>query len=252
MYENIFYKKPFLKEVILRVDFPSPIEGIESNLPQAISKVALKNFPISESRKLHSQELQITGPSIQTKATEITQWVFHGKQREKQLIIEPTAITFFNKGYISFELFIEETRGIIGEFYKKYKELSSSRVGLRYINILDSDEKNPLDWSNFINKDLLGIIQFYGDQNSLTRSFHILEFNFAGQALKFQFGIANPDYPAVVRRKQFVLDLDSYFYGAIEEKEIYDCAQKAHEKIQDIYEKSITDKTRQLMKQKND
>ena len=256
MYENICYKKPFLKEVIFRIDFPSPIEGIESNLPQNISKAALKKFPISEPKKMHAQEFQISGPSIQTKTSEVTHWVFHGKQREKHLTIAPNAIIFSIKKYISYEDFIGDTRVIISEFYKKYKDLSASRVGLRYVNILDITEENPLDWSKYIKENMLGIIDFHGEQNGeqtcLTRSFHILEYNFEGQALKFQFGIANPDYPAVVKRKQFVLDIDSYFHGAIEEKEIFDCVQMAHEKIQDFFEKSITDNTRQLMKKENE
>ncbi len=252
MYENICYKKPFLKEVIFRIDFPSPIEGLGNNLPQAISKAALKKFPISEPQKVQAQQFKITRENVQSQSTETTQWVFHGKNRNKHLTIANNAIIFSLKEYTSYEVFIEETKKILDEFYKKYKELSISRVGLRYINVIELNEENPLSWSEYINDGMLGVIDFHGDANHITRSFHILEYNFDGQAIKYQFGIANPDYPAVVRRKHFVLDLDSYFNGAIEQNEIYEYAQSAHEKIQDLFEKSITDKTRDLMVQKDE
>ncbi len=42
MHENICYKKPFLKEVIFKIDFPSPIEGLGKNLPQSISTCAVR------------------------------------------------------------------------------------------------------------------------------------------------------------------------------------------------------------------
>ena len=252
MYEKICYKKPFLKEVILRIDFPSPIQGLENSLPRSISKVALKKFPISEPRKVHGQEFQISGPSIQAKPLEMMNWIFHGRQREKHLTIAPNAIIFSTKKYASFEDFIDETNSIINEFFNEYKELSASRVGLRYINNLDINETDPLSWDKYINKQMLGLIKFHGDNDCTTRVFHILEYNFEGQALKFQFGIANPDYPAVVKRKQFVLDLDSWFNGAIEEKDIFTFVESAHGKIQELFEKSITAETRRLMKIRNE
>ena len=99
---------------------------------------------------------------------------------------------------------------------------------------------------------MLGIIDLHGDKEFVTRAFHILEYNFDGQAVKFQFGIANPDYPAVVHRKQFVLDLDAYCHGSLQEHEVQDALRSSHEKLQKIFEESITAKARELMKQKND
>lgn len=247
MYENICYKKPFLKEVIFRIDFPSPIEGLGSNLPRTISKLALKKFPISEPQKVQAQSFKISATNVESQKKETTQWVFHGKNRNKHLTIIENAIIFSYKKYKSYENFIEETKDIVDEFFKKYQKLSVSRVGLRYVNIIELNENDPLSWEEYINEGMSGVIDFYGNKNNITRSFHILEYNFDGQSVKYQFGIANPDYPAVVKRKHFVLDLDSYFNGAIEQNEIYECTERAHDKIQDLFEKSITDKTRSLM-----
>ncbi|BCV48515.1 TIGR04255 family protein [Shewanella algae] len=123
----------------------------------------------------------------------------------------------------------------------------SSRIGVRYINSIELTEKNPLEWSEYLNENILGIVSFHACEN-ISRVFHILEYNFDGQALKYQFGLPNPDYPAVIKKKQFILDLDSYFTGAFDEKDIYFCINQCHHKIQELFEKSITDKTRNLMR----
>lgn len=248
MYEKTCYKKPFLKEVILRIDFPSPLPGLEKAIPANISNKTLKSFPIAEPQKTHAQEFQFAGAGFQAKSSEIMRWVFHGKEREKTVIIEPNALIFTIRKYKTYEDFIEEINGIVAEFYQAYKELNASRIGLRYINIVEPTDEDPLAWSKYINERILGIIDFHKEKNCITRAFHILEYNFNGQAIKYQFGIANPDFPAVVKRKQFVLDLDSYFNGAFEHHEVRECIETSHEKIQEIFEKSITDETRTLMK----
>lgn len=247
MHDEICYKSPFLKEVILRIDFPAPIEELEKSLPSKIQKAVIKKFPISESQKLQAQEFQIAGQSFQANTRELTQWAFHGKEREKTLTILPESIVLISKSYKSFEVFIGDITDILIEFYKTFKDLSANRIGLRYVNVLELDEANPLSWGKYIDEKMLGIFDFHNEKN-LTRAFHILEYNFDGQAVKFQFGIANPDYPSVIRRKQFVLDIDSYFYGAFDLTDVLECINNSHEKIQEIFEKSITDKTRSLMK----
>jgi uncharacterized protein (TIGR04255 family) len=246
--QKICYKKSFLKDVILRIDFPSPLPGLDKSLPNNISKKALKNFPISEPQKTQTQEFQFSSAAFQAKSSELMRWVFHGKEREKCLIIEPSALMVTVKSYKTYEVFMEEIMEVITEFYKTYKDLNASRVGLRYINIIEPDDEDPLAWGKYINGNILGIIEFHEEKECITRAFHILEYNFDGLAVKYQFGIANPDFPAVIKRKQFVLDIDAYFNGAIEQQEIADNIERLHEKIQEIFEKSITQDTRILMR----
>ena len=92
MYEEICYEAPFLKEVILRVDFPSPLDGVERSLSKKVMNAALSSFPISEPQKSQTQELQFSGEDVQSKTSEAMQWVFFGEEREKTLIIEPSSV----------------------------------------------------------------------------------------------------------------------------------------------------------------
>lgn len=248
MYEDKCYRKTFLKEVIFRIDFLSPLEAIEKSVPKSISKTILKRFPILEPRKAHTQEFQLTGPNLHARSSEMTQWVFYGKEREKSIVIDQNAIVFLVKEYKSYENLLEDIDGILKIFFSDFKEIAVARVGLRYVNVIEIDEPEPLVWKRYINEDILGIIDFHDEKQFLTRVFHIVEFNFDGLAVKYQFGLANPDYPALIKRKNFVLDIDAYSNGSFDYGDVMTCLEDAHKRIQDIFERSITDNLRQLMR----
>jgi len=246
MYDDICYSKTFLKEVIFKVDFASPLMLIGDGLPQGLTKEILNILPISEPRQAESQEVQLSESSITSKSTKFMEWVFHGASREKTLTITPTFISYSTRDYTSYEELVADINTILEAFFRDVQGITIARSGLRYINVLEHKDSNPLSWKNYINEEMLGIIDFHGDE-SLTRAFHILGYNFDGLSLTYQFGIANPDFPAVIRRKQFVLDLDAYSHGSFELADIKTFMTESHGKIQTLFEKSITDVTRDLM-----
>ncbi len=249
MYEDTCYQKSFLKEVIFRIDFPSPLESIEKSVPKAIGKAITEKFPIPEpSRKFHTQELQFSGPNFKAKNTEMTQWVYYGKEREKTLALDASALILSVKEYKSYEKLHEDIEGVLKAFFGEFKDISATRVGLRYVNLVELDEPNPLSWANYINEEILGIIDFHKEKQFLTRVFHIVEYNFDGLAVKYQFGLANQDYPAHINKKQFVLDIDAYSNGSFDYGDVMSRVDEAHSKAQDIFEQSITDNLRQFMK----
>ena len=52
----------------------------------------------------------------------------------------------------------------------------------------------------------------------------------------------------IIKQKQFVLDIDAYFQGALDKEDVTKSFETAHSKIQELFESSITEKTRELMK----
>jgi uncharacterized protein (TIGR04255 family) len=241
------YKKTFLKDVILRIDFGSRVESLSRSLPQKIASAALKRFPISEPQKGQIQAITVSPTTVESSTQDIMEWTYHGRTRKKTLVITPESLAITYTHYESFEVLCEDYRMVTKKLFKSINELSVSRVGLRYINILEIDGDNPLSWGDYVNKEMLGIIDMHPDKDNLTRIFHIVEYNDDGQQLRFQFGIANPDYPAPIRRRQFILDLDSYFSGDILEDQIDAIIDSSHTQIQRIFEQSITDATRAIM-----
>ncbi len=249
MYDNVRYKKDFLKEVIIRFDFSSSITELESNLPQKIENSAKKKFPISEPQEAFTKELKFshTAP-VQEESKKSKIWNFHGKEREKSLIITPTSFAVSIRKYKTYEALKEDVSETAKVFFDVFPDLRVNRAGLRYVNVLSIDQATPLVWKKYINGNLLKNIDFR-EKEFLSRAFCILEYNFDEYSIKYQLGIANPDYPAIIRRKEFVLDLDAYSIGTLDWNDTSSFLDKAHIKIQDFFENSITSSTRKLMKQ---
>ena len=247
MYEDVFYRKPFLKEVIVRVDFSSPMETLATKLPAKIGNAALAHFPVSEPRKAIAQELQLSAKDIQRKSQEFTEWNYYGRNREKRLVISPLATFVDYFRYSTYEMLKEDFLSILSVLFPAFPDLHASRLGLRYINQIELNGVDPFQWNEYINNGLLGLFERFTDREHIRRLFNIAEFNFDDMQIKFQFGAPNPDFPAPIRRPFFVLDIDAYFQGLQEFGDISANIDRAHDRIQTLFEESITDRLREVM-----
>jgi len=130
---------------------------------------------------------------------------------------------------------------------ESFPYITTSRLGLRYINEIKTESKNPLDWSDYIQKNLLHLFKYKEDRNYLSRLMHNMEYNFDNFNLRFLYGIANPAYPARITQNLFVLDFDAYIHASILREEVLNHFDSFHGKIQKNFERVITDKLREVM-----
>ena len=107
------YKHTFLKDVILRVDFGSRVEILGKNLPQKIASAALKRFPISEPQKGHLQSITFSPTTLETSTQETAEWIYHGRDRKKTLILTPDSLSITNTQYESFESLCDDYRLVL-------------------------------------------------------------------------------------------------------------------------------------------
>jgi uncharacterized protein (TIGR04255 family) len=57
----------------------------------------------------------------------------------------------------------------------------------------------------------------------------------------------NPDYPAPLKQKTFVLDFDAYILNAQSQSDLMANLELMHERILAFFEKSITGKLREII-----
>ena len=55
------------------------------------------------------------------------------------------------------------------------------------------------------------------------------------------YGYNNPDYPAIMKKEEFVIDIDAYSTGIIYQEEIEGYIENMHNEVQACFEKMITD-----------
>ena len=85
MYEQVCYRKSFLKQVIAKIDFASPLIQLESSVPNKLLNTIVKIFPIIEPSEVLGHEFSINGDAVQSRQTTNKQWNYFGKDRGQQL-----------------------------------------------------------------------------------------------------------------------------------------------------------------------
>lgn len=247
MYEQICYKKSFLKRVIARVDFASPLAQLERGVPNRLLNTIVEFFPIIEPTEVLEHELSIEGSAVQSKQTMIKEWHYFGKDRGRQLTLAPQNIFVQYTTYNKFEETKEQFGSVIDALSSTFPGTKASRFGLRYINQIDLQIEDPTAWNNYIDPKLLGGRSFFGEDDAISRLISIAELKYDDIGVRFQFGMPNPDYPAPVKRPLFILDIDASVTQAHDLTEVMDYMDGAHKRIQGIFERSITDELREKM-----
>lgn len=248
MYENICYEKSFLKQVIARVDFVTPLLPLEKAVPAKMLDALIEHFPIVEPpAEVSSHEVSIDANAVSTRRTTLRQWNYFTKDRSAQLMVAPVSLVAVYGTYQTYEETKAQFGAVIDALSKSFPDAKAARFGLRYVNQIDQIQlQDPTDWRTYIADSLLSVGQFFhGD--SLTRAMSLVELKYDDVEVKFQFGMPNPDHPAEIKRPLFVLDLDGAVAHAHDLADVPGYMDAAHDRIQAIYERSITDALREEM-----
>ena len=247
--DTICYKKNFLKEVIARVDLLNPLPGVDVALPGAVSEVAVDSFPIPEPREAVQREVQIGPAGVAATEERFKEWRFHGKDRTKTLTIGRQVVLVQYTSYQTYEVVKGEFIRILDRIGELFQGVQTQRVGLRYVNEIELAEANPTDWSAYLAPALLSLFQFppEAERKALSRVFHNIELASDAFNLRYRLGMHNPDYPARIRQKVFVLDLDAYTQSAVNVREVAPLIDDFHATIQRYFEQSITAQLRSIM-----
>lgn len=242
------YEKNFLTNVIVRVDFPNPIKVHES-LPPDLSKTILELFPISESKKMIGRTIKFTGENVEIEGDKkSTEWNFFGKNREKQLVITPILLYIKYNKYESYNSLKSDFISVIEKMFEVFPDIQITRLGLRYINEISLlDQNDPLNWTECLNEKLLSPFEVAEDKSTIARCINNLILNQGDMILNFRYGMHNPDMPAQIKKKLFILDYDAYNTNLQDVSEIRDDLEKFHGIIVNLFESHIKDRLRTIM-----
>lgn len=247
-YKRKKYRKDFLKKVLCRADFDTPLKIEEGGPPDDLYKVVKLRFPIPEIQNLIGKELTI-GPGIpKEKEFHKKEWFYHGKDREKYLKVTPEFLVIEYTKYDYFEKMEEDFLSSIDALYKSFPNMKLKRLGIRYIDSIELEsEPDPTDWKKYFSDEITKNIDIATDKSTLARAFSVIEFNYGDAFLKFQYGIFNSDYPATIKKKAFVLDYDMFTNQIVEQNEIKDILNQFHVKLGSCFEEVIKDELRNKM-----
>lgn len=246
------YQSNFLSKVIARVDFSPALEISESEPPQIFPKLRAR-FPSSELQVSAHQKIELsdTGNESGTKFSVERKhhWQFHGKNRDRYLEVTQNAVLVNYEAYESFERLRDDFLPMVDHILGDVDGLRIHRLGLRYVDSIELKESKPTEWQSYLKGDLLTSFNLADDAKTISRAFNVIEFNYGDDMqLRFQYGMPNPDFPAPIKKKLFILDWDAYAAGvSLGLHDIENYLEHFHEKINSSFEEVITDNLRKKM-----
>lgn len=251
------YANNTITNAILRIDFANPITSVNESLASSVRTRCLAHFEIPETNEVHTQEIQVNNEPGKQQAvfnnTKTVEWKFRGKSDRKILTISQSYLHIDFQEYKNFDDFKGQFLAAFQAFKEAYGEVQVSRMGLRYIDQIHPEERKTSEvswlqyWSKYIDDNLLGGFSFANCDGSLAQHMNSCIMNYGDHFLTFQYGMFNPDYPAIAKKPIFVLDTDVYAVGLLSYEDIVANLDVFHDKASDWFERAITDDMRAIL-----
>lgn len=256
----IKYRKTFLDQVIIRIDFHETILHNDDIFTTEFERTILDSYPKREKdRIIRFNSVNVVIDTKNQGELNTKNETFDGIQKEylsidgkNKVIISNQFIVFEINQYSSFGEHLECIRRILSAFFMKNK-VTTARTGIRYINLYKSDEIKLQ--KNFFSAEVAASliprknVDSTPDELVLVRSMNLSEYLLdSGTRLNFRYGMYNPDYPTALKKNDFALDFDCFsndsFSGS---DDILRCIVEGHDAIQILFEQSITETLRKVM-----
>ena len=240
-----------MTQTILRVDYDNlPAPQMEQR-PELSDRMR-DHFPIATGNPVGTLMVNFspTGSGIQQQIT--------GKQWEHRKADGGTKILFFTPDHLSLEYgqgdydhfppFLAEFEIALNALIQIYPDIQIKRIGLRYVNQIQFDEGNPLDWEAFLAPDLVNSVKAgIPEGAALARSMHQLHLRHDNLDLLCHYGISNPEYPATVSRREFILDFDCFRSEVVPNNEVLTTITRLNVMCEAAFERSILENLRTYM-----
>lgn len=245
MYDDICYRRNHVSEVICRLDFASNLNVFKQSMPRDIYLAVKHYYPIAEPQDIIGAEFQISPGNTAINNIVSKKWVFFSRDRKSRCVIDTESVVFSSNSYNVFEELESAILDILKGVMKAFPDVQGKRLGLRYVNVM------PLkDHECWINNKFFNALSEHKDNNT-TKLLTQFEYAIMDKDLnvRLQYGYLNPDYPSILKKEDFTIDIDAYSTGIIYAEDIEKLIEDMHFEDQKCFETMITDDFRAAMNQ---
>jgi len=243
----IKYKKNFLTKVVFRLDFSENVAiGTLSNFFDEVKDT----FAIKEEKEgvTGFVQLNFNSGEIKNETEKMVSWQFANTDRTKRMEINSRYLFLEYDKYDGKAELFNDIKNVVQKFISKHKIKTFNRIGLRFVNEIKLQEDQQLNWTKYLNDDLIANLSFVGKQGKkIARAMGLFVFKEEKGDMNFNFGVWNGEYPNEVNRKEFILDYDCFSKLGITDEEVLDRAEAFHLYIENLFEASIKDGFRDLL-----
>ena len=213
------YERDFITQVVVRADFVSGTAPIAGQVPEGVL-TAVEGWPeravLNRSRTEVRVQKTPQGPVRDTRTINFAEHNFWTEGRALHAAVCSEYVFLSQRQYGGYgplrEGFLELLDGVTAAF----PNVRLRRIGMRYVNEIklpDADAGPGLGadfWEHYVNPWLLGGLRFAANDGALARHMCTTELNYGADRATIRYGIFNGEYPKPNRRREFVLDVDTY------------------------------------------
>lgn len=247
------YGKNFLTQVLARADFIRGSVPLTAS-PDALLTGIVDEFPLRSAQNRVKNEVRVQktpqGPARTTNSIPFTEFLYTTEDKSRTLSLCSEHIYLEARSYPGFDAMSDTFLSALGSVAETYPQLKISRLGLRFINEIrlpEADAGPGLGadfWENYINPLLLGGLRFAANDGALARHMCSTELNYGTDRVTFKYGIFNNEYPKPNRKREFILDIDTYCTGTLTAVDIEAKLADFHRAARDVFETAISDRLR--------
>lgn len=219
---------PPLDEVVCQVRYP-PILRISQEEPADFQELIRTSFPEFEKQHSFQFKLSVPGnPSEPTVENRPITYQFTNAKHMNQAVLSPTFYAVSTTKYDSWRSFLKGLRTVHDAVIDTYQPAYATRVGLRYINRLTTDNTGTTtreELLSLVRSELTAMLQgrVWDDVSEMIG---VLSFSDSPAQLNLRFG-----YEAKEQAPTFLVDFDYFEEGNIDLGEVLTRCERYHDVI---------------------
>jgi uncharacterized protein (TIGR04255 family) len=217
--ENTLAKNE-IKNFILKVDL---INDGQVELAKIAGKMS-EHFDRTEKKQINKFSINFTKGASEITQGDTFDYVLVSEKKSLSMTFSETQCAFWleSNQYRDNSLYKGIMNNVVDVVESLGNEVKSKRIGLRYINQFQCKTKRNI--GKIYGKRLSSLVRaMLSEEDTLSRIIGMEEYNNDGFKMRFQYGIPNKFYPAVIAVFDLLMDIDSFVEsesGPAEWKEI--------------------------------
>ena len=252
------YEKNFITQVVLRADF---VPGTMPAAPTPGEDVlaVLDGFPTRNTLNRAKTEVKIQktpqGPVKNTSTRNFLEHNFLTEDKTRRVALCTDYVFLEERRFEGYATLRDLFTDVTDALAVQYPGMKLRRLGMRYINEIrlpEADAGPGLGaefWEQYVNPLLLGGLRFAANDGALARHMCSTELNYGIDRATIRYGIFNQEYPKPNRRRNFILDIDTYCQAELLPAAIPSKLEDFHTAACSVFEAAITNALRARMGQ---